>query len=485
MLKAARFSWPLPVIVAVATVSLQNAPSQSSTRGSQAETAVAASASSAPMDTNLFRRIARQQNPVVVAIMTKARLERVEGEEWFEWFFGRPLPPETHVRRGLGSGFLIGSNGEILTNNHVVAGADVIQVGLLGAETTTYRAVVVGRDPFSDSALIRLQNPPGSLAVATLGDSDALEPGDWVMAIGNPFQLGHTVTVGVVSYEGRPFEIEEGQWQKMIQTDASINPGNSGGPLINVRGEVVGINSAMLGSGAGGSLGIGFAVPINSVKTLLPQLRAGRVVRGRIGVHVRQGPISEDDSAALGLPGAAGALITSVERDSPAQRAGLRAGDVVIAFNRAPVVTPADLIPRLSSAPPGSRAAMSVTREGRTVHLEITVEELVVETPTGRDQSAADVRDFGLTLGDITPSIARQLRLPAPMDGAVVYGVEDGSPAGGAGLRRGDVVRRVNRHTIRSAADANQALQSIRPDQPVFFLIWRAGNEVLVEMPRD
>lgn len=439
-----------------------------------------------PLGTDLFRNIARQQNPVVVAIMTKARVEvPLPDDEFFQWFFGRPLQPDGRVQRGLGSGFLIGRDGEILTNNHVVAGAEAIDVGLFGDESETYRATLIGRDPLSDSALIKLQRPPANLPVATLGDSDALEPGDWVMAIGNPFQLGHTVTVGVVSYLGRPFEVEEGRWQKMIQTDASINPGNSGGPLINVRGEVVGINAAILGAGSGGNIGIGFAVPINSVKTLLPQLHKGKVVRGRIGVQLRGGPMSDEDAKALGLSKAGGAIVTSVERDSPADRAGLQAGDVIVAFNGTPVANADDLVSRVSSAPPGSRVMLAVMRDGRTRTVEVTVEELVLDGESGTARQRGTTSDFGLRLGDVTASVARQLGVPSGMDGAVVYNVANDSAADRAGLQQGDIVRSVNRQTVHNAAEAVRELRRIETGASTFLLIWRDGNEMLLQMRKE
>jgi serine protease Do len=391
------------------------------------------------------------------------------------------------VQRGLGSGFLIGPDGEILTNNHVVAGAEAIDVGLFGEESRTYRATIVGRDPLSDSALIKLQRPPVDLPVATLGDSDALEPGDWVMAIGNPFQLGHTVTVGVVSYLGRPFQVEEGRWQKMIQTDASINPGNSGGPLLNVRGEVVGINAAILGGATGGNIGIGFAVPINSVRALLPQLHTGKVVRGRIGVQLRGGAMTDEDARALGLSKAGGAIVTAVERDSPADRAGLQAGDVVVAFNGTPVASADDLVPRVSSTPPGSRVTLTAMRDGRERTVHVTVEELALESEWGavRQPAGAAGVDFGLRLGDVTVEIARQLRLPAGIDGAIVYDVANDSPADRAGLQQGDIVRSVNRQTVRNAADTVRELRRIESGASVFVLIWRDGNDILVQMRRE
>ena len=311
------------------------------------------------MDTNVFRTIARQQNPAVVAIVTTTWRDAASPEdaEWFERFFGLALPRGPQVHREIASGFLISHDGDILTNDHVIADADVIEVQLMGRETTTYEATVVGRDPVSDSALIRLKNGPSDLPVATLGDSDALQTGDWVMAIGNPFQLGHSVSVGVVSHAGRSFGADQDHWEKLIQTDASINPGNSGGPLLNVLGEVVGINVAVLADDIGDSMGIGFAVPINNVKAVLAGLRAGRVVRGSIGVQLRLPLLTDNDATALGLPRAAGALITSVEKPSTADAAGFHAGDVIVEFLGLPIVSAGDFLARVSQTPPGVHGA--------------------------------------------------------------------------------------------------------------------------------
>jgi serine protease Do len=441
----------------------------------------------ASMDVNLFRNVAQQVNPVVVAIMTRSRVDTrtTERDELYRWFFGRRPEPDSRVQRALGSGFLISRDGDILTNNHVVADADVIEVGLFGDETKTHRARLIGRDPLSDSALIRLEQPPPNLPVATLGDSDAVQAGDWVMAIGNPFQLGHTVTVGVVSYIGRPFEVDEGRWQKMIQTDASINPGNSGGPLLNVRGEVVGINTAILGASSGGNIGIGFAVPIDSVKNLLPELRAGNVVHGRIGVQLRNGPVTIDEAKALGLPKAEGVIVSAVERGSPADRSGLQAGDVIVAFNGRSIANADDLIPLVSSARPGSRIALTVIRDGRERTLQVTVEELKIEGQRASAPRDRESGNFGMTLGDVTGSVASELRLPARMDGAVVYGVEAGSQAEQAGMHRGDVVVSINRQAVHNAGEAERTLRQIEDGHPAFLLVWRDGSEVLVEMQRE
>lgn len=439
-----------------------------------------------PMDTNLFRNIARRENPAVVSVTTRSRVRGhdVEGD-FFRWFFGEQPAPRERIQRALGSGFLISQAGDILTNNHVVDGAEAIEVSLFGDETKIYRAVTVGRDPLTDSALIKIQEAPRHLPTATLGDSSALEPGDWVMAIGNPFQLGHTVTVGVVSYHGRPFQVQEGRWQNMIQTDASINPGNSGGPLINVRGEVVGINAAILGGATNGNIGIGFAIPINSVKALLPQLRKGRVIRGRLGVQLRNAPIAQDEARALGLPTTNGLIVTAIEPDSPAARAGLRAGDVLLAFDDKAIANADDLVAQVSATAPGTRATVKYVRDGQERTQTLTIEELVLDVDRTSQPVAEARADFGLTLEDITPAMAAHLRLPAGLDGALVVAVADDSAADRAGLRAGDIITSVSRHAVHDASAVTRELARTEAGQPVFVLVWRRGLELFLQMRRD
>lgn len=432
------------------------------------------------MDTNVFRTIARQQNPAVVAIMTTTWRAAASHEdaEWFARFFGRMLPRGPQAHREIGSGFLISPDGDILTNDHVVAEADVIEVRLMGRETATYTATVVGRDPVSDTALIRLEDAPPHLPVAILGDSDALQTGDWVMAIGNPFQLGHSVSVGVVSYAGRTFGMDQGHWQKLIQTDASINPGNSGGPLLDVRGEVVGINVAVLADGIGDSMGIGFAVPINNVKAVLAGLRAGRVVRGSIGVQLRLPLLTDNDATALGLPRAAGALITSVEKPSTADAAGFHAGDVIVEFLGLPIISAGDFLARVSRTPPGVRARVAVIRDGHTRTLDVDVDTLSSPAPR-RESHGVEPPDLGLTFGDRGPSSR------GPVHGALVQEIESGGVAETAGIETGDIVRKINQQTTRTGAEAMHALRRMRTGSTAFLLIWRDGKEILVELPTE
>ncbi len=437
--------------------------------------------SDVPMNTTLFRNIARRENPAVVSIRTRSRQR---GRDFhavlFEFFFGSPGSRE-RIERGLGSGFLISQSGEILTNNHVVADADAIEVSLFGDDRTIYRAVIVGRDPFTDSALIRLEQPPSDLPTTTFGDSGSLEPGDWVMAIGNPFQLGHTVTVGVVSYQGRPFQVQEGHWQNMIQTDASINPGNSGGPLINVRGEVVGVNTAMLG-GDDGNIGIGFAIPINSVKALLPQLRQGKVIRGGLGVRLRNAPIAPDEAKALDLPAAKGLIVVAVEPDSPASRAGLRAGDVLVLLNDEAVSNAEDFVAWVSTTTPGTRCTVTYFRDGQPRTRTVTIEELPLDIDRPSQPAAEGHREFGLTLEDLTPELASYVGVPPTVAGPLVVDVADDSPADRAGLEPGDVIMRINRRVVQDADEARRALAQGEVGQPVFVLVWRQGLELFLPM---
>jgi serine protease Do len=439
-----------------------------------------------PMDTNLFRNIARRENPAVVSVTTTSRVRGHDVEEdFFRWFFGEEPIPRERIQRALGSGFLISRVGEILTNNHVVAGAETIEVSLFGDETRTYRAVIVGRDPLTDSALIRLQEAPANLPTVTLGDSGAIEPGDWVMAIGNPFQLGHTVTVGVVSYHGRPFQVQEGRWQNMIQTDASINPGNSGGPLINVRGEVIGINAAILGGAANGNVGIGFAIPINSVGALLPQLRKGKVIRGRLGVQLRNAPITRDEARALGLSTTNGLIVFAIEPDSPASRGGLRAGDVLLTFNDKAVVNADDVVARVSATTPGTRVTVKYLRDGQEHTATVTIEEFALDVDRTPPPVAEARGDHGLSLEDITPALAARLRLPPGLDGALVAEVTSDGAAQRAGLRPGDIVTAINRRAVHDAAAATRELARAEAGQPVFLLIWRRGVELFLQMRGD
>jgi serine protease Do len=464
---------------------------------------VAPTANSSPItgaiDATTFRNIAREVSPAVVNIRTESNPRTEElteffgGEDLFRRFFGEPPAQRRRAPRqtvGAGTGFVIDiDEGLILTNNHVVENTTKIEVGFFGDESdVTYEAKIVGRDPLTDSALIQLSRKPSQgLTEVKFGDSDQIEPGDWVLAIGNPFNLNHTVTVGVVSALGRPFPVTRGRTVEMLQTDAAINPGNSGGPLLNVRGEVVGINTAILSDrGAASNMGIGFAVPINAVRELIPELRAGRVTRGMIGVEIQ--PVDAQALEDYGLTTREGAEIRSVAEGGPAARAGIRPGDVLVEFNGRRINNSADLPALVTRTKPGSTVPVKVIRDRKPVSLNVTVGELNLEAEAGtteEESSATESTGFGIALEDITADVARRLRLPRATQGALVADVEPGSPAANGGMQRFDVITQVNGEDVASAADAQRKLQAIPSGRLARMLVLRAGQEVFLSIRKD
>ncbi len=468
---------------------------------SSAQGVVAPAVNRAPLDGTIgadtFRRIADAQTPMVVNIRTESRrrtqalTDFFGGDEFFRRFFGQPEgrqeQPREEITEGAGTGFVIDDEGFILTNNHVVEDATKIEVAFFGEEGVVYDAEVVGRDPLTDSALIRLTDQPDEpLPEARFGDSDQMQAGDWVMAIGNPFNLAHTVTVGVISAVGRPFPIAAGRFQQVLQTDAAINPGNSGGPLLNLRGEVIGINTAILsGQASPSNLGIGFAVPINVVRQLLPQLREGKVSHGRIGVQITA--VRPEAIEAFGLENRNGAVITTVESGGPADDAGLEPGDVIVEYDGQPVTSTGELVQMVLRTAPGTTLPLAVVRDRTERTVDITIAELNLDQEGG--QEAEDVESasvgFGLTLNDLTPELARRLRVPDDVAGAVVTDVERRSAAALAGMRPGDLILEVNREPVESAREAGRALQRVPVGQAAFILVWRRGQEVFLTVPRE
>jgi serine protease Do len=450
-----------------------------------------------PINAETFREIAKAQTPMVVNIRTQQRRQTQElteffgGDELFRRFFGQPerRRPREEMTQGAGTGFIIDKTGLILTNNHVIEGATRIEVAFFGDNDEYFDAKVLGRDPLTDSALLELvKKPRFEMSVARFGDSDVIEPGDWVVAIGNPFNFAHTVTVGVISAKGRPFPVTQGRQQQVLQTDAAINPGNSGGPLLNLRGEVVGINTAILGSRMGaGNLGIGFAVPINAVREVLPQLREGKVTRGRIGVALSQ-VVTRNDLQEMGAPDGRGALVATVERGGPGDRAGLRPGDIILEFNGEPVHSNDDLVSRVVRTAPGTAVPIRILRGKSTESLTIKVEELDLETEGVRgpaEPGPEGTTGFGMSLQDLTPEIARQLRVPSGTAGALIVDVELNSPAQRSGLAPRDVILEVNRRGVGSATDAIRELQRVQPGQIASLLVLRDGSEVFVTVRRE
>ena len=460
---------------------------------------------SGPVDAVTFRNIAREASPFVVNIrtQTKQRTQGVAeffgGDDLFDRFFGNPQGqrngrPREQIVESAGTGFVISEEGLILTNNHVVENATAIYVafGESQGDSEEYKAKLVGRDQLTDSALIQLEDKPSTpLVEARFGDSSQMQTGDWVMAIGNPFGLGHTVTVGVISATKRPFPVADQRSQDVLQTDAAINPGNSGGPLLNIRGEVIGINTAIVSNSRNeGNIGIGFAIPINVVRDLLPQLRAGKVIRGRIGVTV--GEVPRESVAEFGLKQRAGALVATVTKDAPAAKAGIEPGDVIVEFNGKPVANRDELIKLVSGTKPGTTVPLKVMREKKEKSLTITVEELDLEAESGSTSSwQTEAEDtsagFGMTLGNITPNIARQLRLPPGTTGAVIMDIDPGSPADNGGLAQYDVLLKVNGTNVSSATEASRLLQKIQSGDRAMLLVWktRQGQELFLTIKKE
>jgi serine protease Do len=477
---------------------------------SSAQTLAIPSTNSAPLsgtvDATTFRTIAKAQSPMVVSIRTESRQRTQDLSEFFggddllERFFGpgaggpsprgqqTPRRQQPRVTQAAGSGFIINKDGFILTNNHVVEGATKIEVQFFDDEDNYYEAKVVGRDPLTDSALIQLvEKPNRPLPEAKFGDSSQMEPGDWVMAIGNPFGLAHTVSVGVVSATERSaFDFAPGRRQALIQTDAAINPGNSGGPLLNVRGEVIGVNTAIysnggvMGGGAG-NIGIGFAVPINTIRDVLPGLRSGKITRGRIGVSVRA--VSPDEVEALNLKDRRGAVVAQVP-PGPAATAGIEPGDVIIEFNGKAINRSDDLPQIVAATAPGTTVPVKVLRDGKERTFTVRVEELSLDAEVNRQSDAAGPggdtgAGFGITLNNVTPEVARQFELPASTRGAVVTDIDPDSPAARV-LQPGDVILQVNRRPVTNANEASTALRAIPSGRAVGLLIMRRGQEQFV-----
>ena len=496
------------IMVASLAVGMVIASRLELTPASSAQTMAAPPMNSAPLsgpvDASTFRNIAKAVSPAVVNIRSTSRQRSQEltdffgggggGDDLLERFFGggqggrRPQQrPREQETQSAGTGFVISKDGYILTNNHVVEGATKIEVGFFNEEADIfYEATVVGRDPLTDSALIQLVDAKRDLVEVKFGDSSQMQPGDWVVAIGNPFGLGHTVSVGVISAtraSGLP--VAQQRRADVLQTDAAINPGNSGGPLLNARGEVIGINTAIFTDARQqGNIGIGFAIPINNVRELIPELRSGKVTRGVIGVSVQ--PVPVDALEEFGLKERRGALVGSVTRGQPAARAGIEPGDIILEFNGQAVRTTDELVARVTRTKPGATVPVKILRDRQERTLTVTVDELNLEDEGARTAATRETttepleessQAFGITLGVLTPDTARRLRAPADAEGVLVSDVEQGSPAFRAGLVRGDIITRINRQPVRTPQEAGRALGAVPSGSTAFLLVLRGGQE--------
>ncbi len=462
----------------------------------EAVATAAAAGQPVPGLTSLAPLIARLK-PAVVNISTTTVIKDPHarlrghggmGEEPFERFFGMPLPDESPERRGqsLGSGFLLNAEGYILTNNHVVKDATDIRVRL--SDNTEYAAKVIGKDPVTDVALIKLTSPPRSLPTVVLGDSDALEQGDFVLALGSPFGLRDTATFGIVSAKHRVGVNPGGTYDDFIQTDAAINPGNSGGPLFNLRGEVIGINTAIVSPQIG--QGIGFAVPIDLAKSLLPQLRSrGKVVRGYVGVAVSD--LSPELAKGLGLSaGLKGALVQQVVDGTPARAAGLEPGDVITGLDGKAVETSSALTRGVALVPPGEKLTLTILRGGAERKVTLAVaqrpdDEALVGKAGAEDRAGEETGKspkLGVKLQALTPEIARQLGVRGD-EGVVVAAVIDGGPAEQAGLRQGDVLVEVNRRKVAHPAEVAAAIGKLKDGDIALLRVRRGDAALFVAVP--
>jgi serine protease Do len=387
--------------------------------------------------------------------------------EFFKRFFGE-APQQKFRQHGLGSGFIISEDGYVVTNNHVIDKAQDIQV-ILQEGGEKYKAKVIGKDPKTDLALVKIE-PNRKLQAVTFGDSDKLRIGDWVIAVGNPFGLGHTVTAGIVSAKGRVLGL--GNYDDFIQMDAPINPGNSGGPLFNLSGEVVGVNTAIVASGQG----IGFAIPINMAKDVVQQLKEkGKVVRGWLGILIQN--ITPEIAEGMNIKETKGALVSSVTPGGPAEKAGVKRGDIIVEFNGHKVEKVVDLTSKVVVTPPGTQVQLKVIREGREKDITVKLGELPEKTAVKSEKETEE--KLGLTVQDITPEIADRFNL-GEEKGVVITDVEPGSIADEAGFQPGDVIQEIKGRPIKNIDDYKRVVEKLEKGKSALFLVKRGENTMYV-----
>jgi len=457
----------------------------SGARGAAAAPAAPAAARPAPAGLPSFADIAERVMPAVVSIRSTDIIKPDQKKGGMDRFFGDGTPfhpffgpdrrqgsgdDEEEQQQSGGTGFLIEADGLVLTNNHVIDGADKVEVTV--AETDVYKAKVVGRDPATDLALLKIEGTKPFPTLA-LGDSDGIRVGEWVMAIGDPLQFEKTVTVGVVSGKGRAPGLSNvtRSFENLIQTDAAINFGNSGGPLVNVAGEVIGINTAI----SRFAQNIGFAVPINVARRLLPQLKEGKVVRGFLGIQI--GPIDPDVQESLGLKSRDGALVQSVEKGMPADKAGIRHEDVIVRVDQTPVKSNRDLIDYVSSKRPGTKVTITYIRGGQEKTTVATLETRREEGEATEPEPAGDEHKekIGISVEDLTPALRRSYSVGKEIEGVVLTHVKNVSAAADAGLREGDVVQEVNGRAVTTVEAFRAELKKAGDARFARFYVYRPG----------
>jgi Do/DeqQ family serine protease len=426
--------------------------------------------------------------PAVVTVRVEKKAAVVptqfpgDADDFFR-FFGRqfPMPRQQRVPRqsGLGSGVITSTDGYILTNNHVIDGADQVRVEL--PDKRVFDAKVIGADPASDLAVIKIDAT--NLPTVAIGDSNKVRVGDVVLAVGNPLGVGQTVTMGIVSAKGRATGVGDGSYEDFLQTDAPINQGNSGGALVNVNGELVGINSQIL-TPTGGNIGLGFAIPSNMAREVMAQLKTnGRVERGKLGVTI-QG-VSPDLADSLKLPNTSGALVSAVEPDGAAARAGLKQGDVITAVDGVKVADSNALRNRIAGTKPGSSVDLEIVRNGKTQNVRATLDALesakTQASRGGQDSEGPEFGPTGMSVQSLTPQIAQELGLTKHKEGVVIRDVDPDGAAAEAGLRAGDVITQVNGEAVKTPNELKSALSASR-ERPALLLVTREDADIFVAL---
>lgn len=417
-----------------------------------------------------------KENPMQPFMGPNSPFREFFGDDFFKKYFG-DHPQAQMKTHALGSGFIIDQDGTILTNNHVVEKATEIKIKTAAGKE--YDAKVVGRDPKTDIALVKITTEAKLPKAAKLGNSDAIRVGDWVMAVGNPFGLGNTVTAGIISAKGRI--IGAGPYDDFLQTDAAINPGNSGGPLFNMDGEVVGINTAIVAQ----AQGIGFATPINIAKEILAQLKTGKVVRGWLGIMIQD--ITPELAESFGIAETAGVIVGDVMPDSPAEKAGLKRGDIVKSLNGKPIENAHMLSRSVAALGPESTAALDVVRDGKPQSIKVTIGTMPEDAGEKKKGGERAESPWGITAQNVSPELAQKYGIEDNETGVVITELKPGTPASEARLRPGDVIKEVNRQKVHNLREYRQVLQKMKAGETLLLLVKRGGNTfyIAIKAPKE
>jgi len=436
-----------------------------------------------------FANVADQVNPSVVTIFTETIIKQRQspffqfpfeeffGEDFQKYFQSPQVPEREQKQYGLGSGVIVSADGIIITNNHVVEGADNIKIRLI--DEKEYNAEIKGVDPRTDLAIIKI-DAGDDLPYLKIGDSEKARVGEWVLAIGSPLspELAHTVTSGIISAKGRSGIFDSGQYEDFIQTDAAINPGNSGGALVNLRGDLIGINTA-IASRTGGFMGIGFAIPSNLAQKVMNDiLQKGKVVRGWLGVIIQD--VNPEIASALDLKTPTGALISSVQEDSPAEKAGLKSEDVVIKFNGKAIKNSRELSNLVAAAEPNNEIVLIVLRQGKEKEIKVKLAERPEDQQTITQVQPKAVEKVGIEVADITAELIQKYELKVKKDGVVITAVEQNSLASQSGLRPGDVILKINRKDVRNVSEYNDLINDIKTGDTLLFYIQRSDSKLFI-----